>query len=108
MIDKAFSFFLFFIFLFFILFQLKGVLLNKFGEEIAKENYVKIQKVFVNKRNCSIYNCQKVVERNIIEVIKIDNDNVNPKINGYSLITEPIICELTLPPNNTTINYSFS
>jgi len=106
MIDKAFSFFLFFIFLFFIIVQIKSILLNKFGEEISKENYIKTQQVFVNKRDFSIFSCHEVVEKNVVELIKDVNDNFNPKINGYSLITEPIICELDLIPNNTTLNYS--
>ena len=107
MIDKIFSFIIFFVFLFLLLTQIKIDLLNKQIKE--EENLKKIltQEILINKTKYNIYNCYEVVEKEDIKIIKNLRDNFNPKINGFTIITEPIICDIDLIDNKTTINFSF-
>jgi hypothetical protein len=106
MIDKLIAYFLFFTFLFFVLFNLKISLLHKKEYNIQEKNQIEIELFLIN--NSAIYQCYEVIEKNGFDLFKSD-DNFNPKINGYSILTENLICNFKHNGSfKTEINYSLS
>ena len=106
MIDKLISYFLFFLFLFFILFNLKTLLLQKEQKIINEKIENKVEQFLVEKPG--IYDCYEILEKNGFDLIKY-KDNFNPKINGYVLLTEDLLCYFEHDNKfKTKINYSYS
>ncbi len=108
MIDKIISFALFFTAVFFFLYLTKFAILQQESQQLSYQNQIKVTSLIVNKSKLEIYRCYKVLDNNPFLVIRV-KDNFNPKINGYSIITEDIIC--SFKHNNTfktKINYSIS
>ncbi|HIQ50512.1 MAG TPA: hypothetical protein EYH54_00905 [Nautiliaceae bacterium] len=105
MIDKLVSYFLFFLFLFFILFNIKDLLLKKEEKLISKSLQIKSENFLIER--IGIYECYEVLKKNNFDLIKY-KDNFNPKINGYTLLTENLLCYFEHDNKfKTRINYSF-
>ena len=108
MIDKIVSFALFFTAIFFFLYLAKFSILQQESQQLNYQKQIEINAVIINKSKLDIYKCYKVLNSNPFLIVKV-KDNFNPKINGYSIITEDIICNFR--HNNTfktKINYTIT
>jgi len=103
-IDKIISYFLFFMFLFFLLFNLKDLLIQEKEENFKEKLQIKTETFLIKK--FEIYDCYQILESNKFDIIKY-NENFNPKINGYTLVTEELFCYFNHDDTfKTEVNYS--
>ncbi|MEO2154372.1 MAG: hypothetical protein ABGW69_01035 [Nanoarchaeota archaeon] len=102
MIDKIFAFFIFFVFLFSLLFYFKSNIINQTTQDF---NFQMVQINIVQNKSF-IKQCQFVIKSNNIFIFQSYNDNFNPKIKGYSILTEHIVCNFNYLKSGTKINFT--